>query len=143
MRIVTKYIIFLSLLIIFSCEKRGLIVNCKDCFSKEPAKATIEVKLDPYHPGIDSYAALIKVYEGNLEDSLVIGSYSIADSEWEFEVDINKKYTFTATYATSKATYIVVDETYPKVRYENEQCTDPCYFVYDKKVNLKLKYSAK
>ena len=143
MRIVTKYIIFLSFLIIFSCEKSGLIINCKDCFSDEPKKASIEVKLDPVTPDSGSYAANITIYEGNLEDSLVIGSYSIPISEWKYEVDINKKYTFTATYVSSKATYIAIDAVYPRVRYDNKKCTDPCYYVYDNKINLRLKYTAK
>ena len=140
MRIVTKYIIFLFMLIIFSCEKSG-IVNCKDCFSEEPAKATIEVKLDPFKAVFGSYAAYITVYEGNLEDSIVIGSYNIPDAEWQYEVNINKKYTFTATYVSKTTTYIAVDAIYPRVRYEEEQCQDPCYFVYDKEVDLRIKYS--
>jgi hypothetical protein len=141
MRIAPKYIIFLFLLIIFSCEKNGSIVNCNDCFAVEPVKVVVEVKLDPFRAIFESYAANITVYEGNMEDSLVIGSFDIPDAEWEFKVDINKKYTFTATYVSKTATYIAVDAIYPRVKYEKEQCQDPCYFVYDKKVDLRIKYS--
>jgi len=54
-------------------------------------------------------------------------------------VSINKKYTITATYFFG-AKYTAVNSVTPRVRYSKDQCDDPCYYVYDKTVNLKLKY---
>lgn len=141
MRKFNKYIIFLSLIMIFSCEDKGIIVNCDECLAEEPLKVHIEVKLDINEPYQGNLSSNIKIYEGNLEDSLLIGSYWVQNDMWAFEADVNKQYTFTATYATSDKTYIAVGSVFPRVRYEPDQCNDPCYFIYDKKVSLKLKYT--
>jgi hypothetical protein len=126
---------------IFSCEESGIIVNCDECLSDEPVKVLIEVKLDINEPYQSGYASNIKIYEGNLEDSLLIGSYWVQNDVWEFEADINKQYTFTATYVTSDKTYIAVDSVFPRIKYEPDKCNDPCYYIYDKKISLKLKYT--
>jgi hypothetical protein len=141
MRKLYMYIIFLSLIMFFSCEDKGITVNCDECLQEEPLKANIEVNLDINMPYQSTYPTNIKIYEGNLEDSLLIGSFLVHQEVWEFEADINKQYTFTATYATSDVTYIAVDSALPRVKYEPDQCNDPCYIVYDKKVSLKLKYT--
>jgi hypothetical protein len=55
-------------------------------------------------------------------------------------VTLNKKYTATAMYYYADNNYVVVDSAFPKVKYEKDQCNDPCYFVYDRVVNLRLHY---
>jgi hypothetical protein len=141
MRIIIKYILFLLIIIAFSCEESGLIVNCDDCKSDEPTKVNIEVKLESANPDIGSYTTNIKIYEGNLEDSLLLGSFWITNETWQYQVELNKQYTFTATYTSSSSTWIAVDAVFPRVKYEPDQCKEPCYYIYDKKVNLKLKYT--
>jgi hypothetical protein len=126
---------------IFSCEEKGTIVNCDECLPDEPLKVVIEVRLDNNAPYMGAIASKVNIYEGNLEDSLLIGSYWVQTEVWEFEADINKQYTFTATYITSDKTYIAVDAVFPRIKYEPDQCNDPCYFIYDKKISLKLKYA--
>ena len=120
----------------FSCEEQGLVVNCTDCTTEEPINTKIYVKLDAY-----SYAATrIKVYEGNIEDSVIYSSFSTSASWASIPVSINKKYTITATYFIPPNDYIAVDSATPKVKFEKEQCDDPCYYVYDKKCDLRLKH---
>lgn len=123
-------------MVIFSCEKSIVIVNCSNCYPEEPTSTTIEVKLE----FLVESNAIIKVYEGNLEDGLIIASENVHAEYWEYEADLNKKYTFTATYISDGKTYITVDAIFPRVKYEKELCENPCYFIYDRKVNLRLKY---
>jgi hypothetical protein len=54
-------------------------------------------------------------------------------------VTLNKKYTLTATYNIQDNTYVVVDSATPRVRFDKDKCDDPCYLVYDKKLDLSLK----
>jgi len=61
---------------------------------------------------------------------------------FELPVSLNKKYTVTATYQIDGDTYIAVDSAFPRVKYTKEQCEDPCYFVYDRIVDLRIKYLA-
>jgi len=139
MRTVLKILFFSILLISFSCEDQGLFVKCPDCFEDEPVKTELEIKLEnhTYYPN-----AVIQIWEGNVEDSILFKSLSINiySSNLMEEVTINKKYTVTATYYFQHDTYIAVDAATPRVKYEKNQCDKPCYFVYDRILDLRLKY---
>jgi hypothetical protein len=139
MKKLVKYIFLLVLLLIFSCEKKGLLVVCQDCTIDEPFETTLKVKLGGNDFNLSTTE--IKLYEGNLEDNLLKNIYNTEMTYMEVTVSINKKYTLTATYSIDGKTYITVDSATPKVRYESEQCQDPCYFVYDRKIDLRLKYT--
>ncbi len=128
----------LVLALFFSCEKQGLFVKCFECTKDEPVDTDLEVKADVNDNG---KPVLINVYEGNLEDSILYASYTASRSISYTNVTLNKQYTVTATYFISGITYISVDSATPRVRYDKNQCDNPCYFVYDDVVNLKLKYT--
>ncbi|HUX59457.1 MAG TPA: hypothetical protein VMV77_20965 [Bacteroidales bacterium] len=138
MRIIRKFILFLILVFSFSCEEQGIFINCSDCVTEEPTKTDLEIKLD-----IGFYGApkIINVYEGNLEDSVLYSSYEVSGTQKSIPVTINKKYTVTTTYIFPDKSYTAVDSATPRVRYSKDQCDDPCYFVYDRVCNLRLKYS--
>ncbi|MGA2407332.1 MAG: hypothetical protein ABSF81_11365 [Bacteroidales bacterium] len=137
MKIIFKLLLFLILVFCFSCEEQGLFVKCPDCTAKEPDRTELEFKLDfSYRVTI-----LIKIYEGNLDDSILLYSDRIFTAPFNYEVTINKKYTATATYDIQNNEYIAIDSATPRVKYEKEQCDDPCYFVYDKIIDLRLKYT--
>lgn len=126
---------------LFSCEKQGLIVKCPDCTATEPVNIWFDVKLDANDYGSTTK---INVYEGNLEDSILYKTYNSTGSSLSIPVTINKKYTLTATYYIPVDYYIgdyyiVVDSATPRVRYEKDKCDNPCYFVYDKVVDLRMK----
>jgi hypothetical protein len=124
------------MIITFSCEKTGLIVNCSDCLPDEPTTANLTADLD----GKYYSTALIQIWEGNLEDSLLVGNFTVSGTTFEHEVVLNKKYTVTATYNVNEKRVTAVDSATPRVRYEKSQCDNACYFIYDRKCNLKLNY---
>ena len=135
-------ILFLFLLsTLFSCEENGLFINCPDCFEEEPFETDIEIRLKI----VTNWWAptLINIYEGNLEDSILYKSFHSTGTNvmTTVKVPINKKYTITATYYISDSEYIAVDSATPRVRYDKEQCDNPCYLVYDRKCDLRLKYT--
>jgi hypothetical protein len=135
---IQKILFLLFIVELFSCEKEGLIVKCPDCTTDEPLKINLNVKLDE---GYSSSPTVINVYEGNLEDSVLYDSYQTTETEALIEVSLNKKYTITATYHIADDYYIAIDSATPRVRYDKTQCDNPCYFVYDKDINLRLKYT--
>jgi hypothetical protein len=138
MRLTIRLFLILILVLCFSCEEQGLLIKCPDCTTDEPIQTNLEAKLDETFPGNE---ALITVYEGNLEDSIIYRSYRTSQPHSYITVTLNKKYTVTATYFQSGNSYVAVDSVTPKVKYEKEQCDNPCYFVYDKVVDLRLKYT--
>ena len=137
---IQKLLLLLFIVILFSCEKQGLIVKCADCTTDIPVNINLNVKLDD---GYNSSPTVINVYEGNLEDSVLYSSFIPTDTQTQaiIPVTLNKKYTVTATYHIADNYYIAIDSATPRVRYDKTQCDDPCYFVYDKDIDLRLKYT--
>jgi hypothetical protein len=132
---------FLSIFTMFlSCDEKLILVKCADCTEKEPVETALEVKLEYIHNGT-IVNAQIKIYEGNIEDNVLLGTYSVYDQTWNHDVTVNKKYTLSATYKIGEATYVAIDSATPRVQYETKQCDNPCYYVYDKTVNLSIKYT--
>jgi hypothetical protein len=127
--------LLLIMIFVFSCEKQGIFVNCSDCVEDEPVTAELQADLDPDY----FYGAVVEIWEGYLEDSISVGKVTVYRKSFTQTVVLNKKYTITATYWVDNTQYIAVDSATPRVRYDKSQCENPCYFVYDRKCNLKLK----
>jgi hypothetical protein len=125
--------IFVVMVLFFSCEE-VTIINCNECFTDEPDETYLEIKLDVIAPGV-----IVNIYTGNLEDNIIFVSYKTYSKNSYYKVPLNKSYTVTAKYIISGVSYIAVNKVKPRVTFSEEQCTDPCYFVYDKAVNLKLR----
>jgi hypothetical protein len=138
MKSVFRIFFLIVIVICFSCEDKGWFTDCSDCTSDEPEKATLLIKLKETESQV-----LVNVYEGELEDSVLYGSANSYGSEYNFTVGLNKKYTVTATYNIEGKIYTAIDSATPKVRYTETQCEEACYYVYDKVVDLRLKYTAK
>jgi hypothetical protein len=137
MQKILRIIALILLTICFSCEDQSFIVQCSDCIPEEPITAELYADLDPDY----FYESLIQLWEGNLEDSILVDSYTVYSKTFTQEVTINKKYTITATYYISNVRYIAVDSATPSVKYEKSQCEEPCFFLYDRKCDLRLKYT--
>jgi hypothetical protein len=133
-----KLLLAVVFVLFFSCEDQGLFVKCPDCTSDEPLNTTLEIKLDLPSPG---KVTKVNIYEGNLEDSVLYGSINTTGSSASFSVTLNKKYTVTAAYYVPDDYYVAVDSATPRVRYDKTHCDNPCYFVYDKDLDLRLKYN--
>jgi hypothetical protein len=138
MRKLIKLLLLFTIILFFSCEDQGLVVKCPDCRTDEPKTTDLEVRLDSETFGTP---VLIKVFEGNLEDSVLYKSVSISSSSTTISVTMNKKYTVTATYHLNDRYYTAVDSATPIVRYEKDLCDNPCYYVYDRTIDLRLKYT--
>jgi hypothetical protein len=130
--------IFFILVFCFSCEEQGLIVKCSDCTINEPVDTQLDIKLDKHYQGTN---IVLNIYEGNLEDSILYLTYTTGSPAASITVTLNKEYTVTSTYFSMGIKYVAVDSATPRVRYEKDQCDDPCYFVYDRKIDLRLKYT--
>lgn len=136
-----KYCIIITCVLLtfcFSCEKQALLlVDCNECREQEPSRTNITIQLDRGVSGPTE----IKVYEGYLEDNILYDTSTTSNTEISVSVHLNKMYTITAAYEMLNGdVYIVVDSVFPKVKYEENQCESPCYFVYGNKVNMRLKY---
>ena len=132
-RIFSGALLFVIMALLFSCEE-ALIINCSECFADEPDETYLEIKLDVIAPGV-----IVNIYTGNLEDNIKFATYKTYSKNSYYKVPLNKSYTVTAEYIISGVSYIAVNQVKPRVTFSEEQCTDPCYYVYDRIVKLKLK----
>ena len=138
MKILVRSLIFILLVYCFSCEKTSLlIVKCSDCTADEPTKAELDIKIDINESGL----TVINIYEGNLEDSILYAKFKNGNTNATYQVPLNKKFTVTATYYISGKKYIAVDSVFPRVKYDKSSCQNPCYYIYDKMLNLRLNYT--
>jgi len=134
------YILMSFFAAVFSCDENPIFIDCQDCTQDEPDHATLilylEKKMTDWHP-----AVVVRIYEGNLEDNILRDIFYVRQEKLEVDVPLNKRYTITATYSDANDnSYIAVDTAFPRVKYEKSQCENPCYYVYDRIVNLRLKY---
>ena len=139
MKTLLRSLFFILLTLCFSCEKTGLvIVNCNDCVQQEPKMTELNIKLDISEMDL----VKVNVYAGNVEDNILYGSFRAGrGTSASYEVYLNKKYTLTAEYSINGKTYIAVDSAFPRVKYDKESCDQPCYYIYDTILDLRLKYT--
>ena len=132
--------LILNLIIVFamSCKVDEYFPKCSECTVNEPYEAIIKCKIEwDNHKG-----TLVQIWEGKLEDNILIASERVySSSVYEGKVPLNRYYTITATYVIDNKTYVAVNSVLPKVKHTNNQCDEPCYFVYNNTVNLQLKYT--
>ena len=138
MKLLTRILLFIITVAVFSCEDSGWFTNCSDCTIDEPEEASLIINLTATDLPIS-----VKIFEGELSDSVL---YDITPEFWGTEyrrtVTLNKKYTITAEYRINGKKYVAIDACTPRVKYTEDQCDDPCYFLYDRVLNLRLKYTA-
>ncbi|MBE0675170.1 MAG: hypothetical protein IH591_10950 [Bacteroidales bacterium] len=133
-------VVLLFSVVTSSCEKEMFVlVDCASCTADEPSSASVKVKIYP-DPGIFSDVSVF-VYEGDeaIGEPIAEYRYNIATS-FDIDLSLNRIYTFVAIYVSDGKTYRAVDSLRPSVKYTESQCDEACYFVYNNKVNLRLKY---
>ncbi|MCX6329956.1 MAG: hypothetical protein NTZ85_10670 [Bacteroidia bacterium] len=135
-KIITGIFTFLIMVFLFSCEKTGLFVDCSECQAEEPIEAVLTIKLSTEYG-----ETFINIYQGYLEDSVLYSSIRTYSSETTITVQINKKYTLTAKYLLPGSIYYAVNSVTLRVKYVKDQCNDPCYYIYNDEVDLRLKYT--
>ncbi|HOW08761.1 MAG TPA: hypothetical protein PLX08_03060 [Bacteroidales bacterium] len=138
MKLLIRILSFTVIAVMFSCEDSGLITNCSDCTIDEPEEANLIIKLTS-----TELPVTVRIFEGELDDSILYDIVSdFRGSEYRRNVILNKKYTVTAEYVINRNNYYAIDACIPRVKYTKDQCDDPCYFLYDRVLDLRLKYTA-
>ncbi len=132
--------ILTMVLITSSCEKQMLVlVRCNDCIKTEPTSAQLILKL--YEDYVIFNSIDINVYEGDNTDGPVILRFTgQPGGTRRIDVAINRTYTIEAIYVKDGRIYKVYNSARPRVKYSESDCDDPCYFIYNNKIDLRLRY---
>jgi hypothetical protein len=139
MKVIIRLMAICLLITFFSCEKGDWYQRkCADCTADEPTDASVEVLLSPFSN--TGKTTLIRIFEGNVEDSILLFEYETTSTKWIHILLINKTYTFSARYDHDGTTYEAFTSVRPFVSYEKFLCVSPCYTVRDNLADLRLKY---
>jgi len=136
-RFTTRILFWIIFIIFFSCENPLLFNKCPDCYHTEPLNSEIKAKLNTTTS--QGMPTTIQIYEGTINDGILLGSYKTSSTEWRFSVKLNKLYTVTATYYMNGIFYTGVDAVNPGVRYEKVLCDQPCFLVINNELDLRIK----
>jgi len=132
-------IVALTLLLLFSCEKGGL-TDCTKCDTSENYLVQLEIYIrsPDYVPSNPS----VTVFEGAIEDSIVLKRISVNESYSyvTFDALLYKDYSASVEFTLDGKKYVTVGAASPKVRYDETTCDQPCYYVYDNIIDLRLRY---
>jgi hypothetical protein len=129
----------MALLMLFSCEDGG-ITDCDTCDPggiSQP-QLTIYIRNSEYVPA----NPLVTIYEGAIKDSIVLRRMSINESYSYITYDavLYKDYTATLEFFLDNVKYMAIGAACPKVRYDESSCDEPCYYLYDNVIDLRLRY---
>ncbi len=131
-------VVFL-LALLLSCED-SIVKDCGDCYPEgvETATLIISFRNTDYIP----VNPKVTLYEGAIEDGIILAEYSIEDpySYTVYDALLYKDYTATLEFTLDGRRYITTAGACPKVGYDDTSCDEPCWFIYDNVLDLKLRY---
>jgi hypothetical protein len=140
-RKLSSIILVLLMMFTLSCEDQIFpLVDCNNCLTQEPASAKITIRVISYAKIPYFTAITINVYEGDDTTGERIYWYSPTNETTTIDVALNRTYTIEAVYSLETYTYRAIDTARPTVKYTESECEEACWYVYDNKVNLRLKY---
>ena len=136
----TSILLATLFLLLFSCEE-GYLTDCDECYTSSDYNVVLKIRYRneefvPINP-------VVTLYDGNIGDSVVIEKFRITDlySYIDFYAILYKDYSAMLEYTYDGQKYAVVASACPKVRYDETTCEEPCWYVYDNVLDLRLRYN--
>lgn len=126
--------------LLFSCEK-NIINDCGECYPDGIHRATLIIlyRNSDYIP----VNPIVKLYEGAVEDGIKVAEFYIDSptSYLTYDALLYKDYTATLEFTLDGRSYITTAGACPQVGYDDTSCDEPCWFVYNNTVDLRLRYN--
>ncbi len=120
-----------------SCEK-DYLTDCEVCYKEKPLDVFLHVYVS--YSENDPVNHTVTVYEGKMEDNIIISTITSADSEFFFNAFLYKDYTIVVEYTVNGNNYKAIDEVCPQLRYDDTTCDYPCYYVFGNTADISLRY---
>lgn len=135
----TSILLATLFLLLFSCEE-GYLTDCDECYTSSDYNVVLKIRYrnEEYVP----VNPVVTLYDGNISDSVVIEKFRITDlySYIDFYAILYKDYSAMLEYTYNGQKYAAVASACPKVRYDETTCEEPCWYVYDNVLDLRLRY---
>lgn len=126
-------------MLLFSCEE-GSLTDCGECYSGSDYNVDLNIVFR--NPERVPVNPVVTLYEGNISDSIIISRTRIIDpySYMYHHAILYKDYSATLEFTYDGRKFITTASACPKVRYDETTCEEPCYYVYDNILDLRLRY---
>jgi len=134
----TSLIIAAFMLLLFSCEE-AFVTDCKECYNDD---YRVILRIRYRNPDYIPNNPVITLYEGNVSDSIIIEKLHISEpyTYIDYNAILYKDYSATLEFYKDGRKYVTTAAACPKVRYDETTCEEPCYFLYDNVLDLRLRY---
>lgn len=135
----TKILLPLVIMLVFSCED-SFVTDCGKCYSGSDYSVVLSIVFrNPDRVPVDP---VLTLYEGDISDSIIISRTRIEDpySYMYHQAILYKDYSATLEFIYGGRKYVTTASACPKVRYDETTCDEPCYYVYDNILDMRLRY---
>lgn len=136
-RAILAFLLIVNGIALKSCAIESITeFKCSECYTEEPSHTWVDlnVTINAENPEVP-----ITIYVGPPENE-VIYSYDLAnETPYKVKVENETAYTVKAEYRVDGRSRIVFNKIKTKIFYDYESCSEPCYWVSDKTVNLRIK----
>ncbi|MBT3207332.1 MAG: hypothetical protein HN704_07060 [Bacteroidetes bacterium] len=127
-------IFFLLIISLISCDLDKLFPPCE---AEEPKDAQLFVYITINE---ENKNVPITIFEGNIEDSLIVWEDFSKDKEFWVYLPLNKYYTAAAEYQVGNKTIIAIDGEEMKSKEKYDENGDPCWEIYGGYLYCELDY---
>lgn len=135
----TGIAVVVLLTLLFSCEE-SFVGDCGDCHPEGLPQTKLIILYR--NPDFVPFSPVVTLYEGAVEDGIIISQYVIEVAYSYIEVDafLYKDYSATLEFSHEGRRYITTAGACPQAGYDKSSCEEPCYFVYGNILDLRLRY---
>lgn len=131
------FILLLFPLAMASCEDISLApVDCNECYWDEPEYGEIELKVTFENQDTEVY---ILVYEHSYHENNLIYETDVYGTNIYLTIPTSETFVFEALYFIDGRPYHVLHSAKLRTKLDNESCSESCYYVVPKTVDLRLK----
>jgi hypothetical protein len=136
----TRLVLVILIVITFSCDE-GYLTDCERCYATDVYNVFLEIRYR--NPDRIPLNPVITLYEGNVSDSIILRKYYIEEpvSFIKYDAVLYKDYSATLEFYFEGRKYITYASACPKVRYDETTCDQPCDYLYDNIIDLRLRYN--
>jgi hypothetical protein len=138
-QIIRKNIVIFIVLImfIFGCKPEySFEYNASTCLPAKPLSFTIHPKITLDY---ENKHIPVTVYLGSIDDNNIVIERTLSKEVTGLYLKTETYYTIVAKYIRNGRTHFVINSIEIEVVKNCEDCPDPCFYVYAREIDLRLK----
>lgn len=130
------FIIFISVLIPYSCEDSTFIVDCDKCYEALSLDINLELKIT-----IDASNQYVPItlYRGKVENGEIILEDTTSLTSYYKSLEAGHYYSAVARYTHNGRVIYAVDGRELKIKLERSACDEACYTIHGSVLDLRIK----